>query len=55
MEDSIQVLGKIITCMAMGFIRGKMGVDMRVIMRWIKNMGMVYIHGLMGEDMRVIG
>ena len=55
MEDNIQDLGKIIICMVMEFILGKMGGSMRGTMKWIKSMAMVCISGQMGGGMKEIG
>lgn len=55
MVDSILGHGKIITCMVMEYILGRMAEDMKATMKWIKNMGTVSINGLTAEDMREIG
>ena len=55
MEDSTQALGKTTICMAMASIHGKTVVDMKDIMKWIRNMGMVCINGQTAEDMKEIG
>ena len=55
MGGNLRGHGRIIICMDMESIRGKMEEGMRAIMRWIRSMGMEYINGQMEGSMRVTG
>ena len=52
---NLQGLGRIIICMDMESILGKMAEGTKAIMKWTRSMDMVYINGLMEESTRAIG
>jgi hypothetical protein len=55
MEGDMMEHGKIITCMAMEHILGKMAGGMRANILWIRSTAMEYIRGLMAGSIRETG